>query len=172
MGEMCMHRPSRVGMRPARAGLTLIELVAGIALLGVAGALIFWNRSSAPSGAPMPPSPVVSRPVPASKGVLVSRDDAGPITGVHRAGPDAADFPPGTVLVAYGPPHGRTCFATEARWESIDFSPDGTRLILRSAEDSFVLRADDLRVVQRLRSLYAWWEGTGVGYLDSFHGYI
>jgi hypothetical protein len=48
----------------------------------------------------------------------------------------------------------------------MDFSPDGTRLILRSAEDSFVLRADDLRVVQRLRNSYAWWDGARVGYLD------
>ena len=86
--------------------------------------------------------------------------------GVHRAGPDAVDFPAGTVLVAYGPPHGRTYFATEARWESMDFSPDGTRLILRSDDDSFVLRAADLRVVQRLPNSYAWWEGTRVGYLD------
>jgi uncharacterized protein YjbI with pentapeptide repeats len=91
---------------------------------------------------------------------------ARPIAGVHRAGPDAADFPPGTVLVAYGPPHGRTYFATEARWESMDFSPNSARLILRSASNSFVLRAADLRVVRRLPNSYAWWEGTRVGYLD------
>jgi hypothetical protein len=91
---------------------------------------------------------------------------------LYQAPQHADRFPVGTALVVYDAVHGRTYFTTEAGCDSVSFSADGKRLILRSAFDSYVFQAATLRLLRHLSYSHAWWERSCLGYFDQRNDHI
>jgi hypothetical protein len=97
--------------------------------------------------------------------------------------PNKDRFPSGTLMVVSDDVHHRIYFATKDTLyekrsglkftlpdgsenpESISFSLDGRKLILRCDYDAFVLQTSNLHLVRHLDTSSVWWEGSRLGYL-------